>query len=192
MARGQAYTLEGVIGAIVIVLAVGYGVQAIDTGPWSGSGPGATTLDQRAEDVLATGVDTGALSDVVRCYGPNKRVIDGDYDVASNSEFEAMLNRTFDAQGENYNLYIAYWNESGQREQRLVSANDTAFPEPGPNAETATVRFALYDDQPIRFGAGRDCSIDGPRLDSVNDFYVPDVNESSQVYNVVEVRLVVW
>jgi len=36
MDRAQAYTLEGTIAAIVVVLAVFYGLQAVDTGPWSG------------------------------------------------------------------------------------------------------------------------------------------------------------
>lgn len=192
--RAQAHTLEGVLGAILIVSAVTLGLQAVDTGPFTGGvDRQPDLLETQAEDVLALGHETGALGEVVRCYGQSKQVIDGDVSPTEQSAFERMLNQTFDRQGDNYELYFSYWNKSGGRTEELVSSNESALSAaPQPSASAVTLQTTLYDDMPIQIaGAGADCETSGPAISRV-DYFIPDVNEESVVYNVVEVRLVVW
>ena len=192
MDRAQAYTLEGTIAAIVVVLAVFYGLQAVDTGPWAGGADRQPErLGTQAEDFLSVTAANGTLQQAVTCYGSSKPVIDGSAGTGAPSPFERQLNHTFDRQGIEYNLYVSYWNGSNGRERVVfTSTDDDALAVPQQNAGSATYRLALYDDDRARFND--DCSGEGPKLQDLGDFYVPDVNEDSQLYNVVEVRLLVW
>ncbi|SFR94443.1 hypothetical protein SAMN05216559_1526 [Halomicrobium zhouii] len=192
MDRAQAYTLEGTIAAIVVVLAVFYGLQAVDTGPWSGdSDREPDQLGTQAADFLSVTAANGSLGEAVRCYSSSKPVIDGDSPGGDPAPFERQLNHTFDRQGVNYNLYVSYWTGSDGRERAvLTSTDDDSLAIPQQNAGSATYQLALYDDDRARYDD--DCSDEGPRISDLDDFYVPDVNEDSQLYNVVEVRLIVW
>ena len=191
MDRGQAYTLEGTIGAIVVVTAALIGLQAVDTGQLGPQDRTAEQLSAQSDDLLTVGAETGALSNVVRCWGADKTVVDGTVNGDDNSDFEQMLNHTFDRQNRNYNLYLSYWNDStDDRTERVVSTNESqALGSPDRSTAVATQRITLYDDQPIRFGSG--CASEGYEIGE-GAFGVPDVDEESPLYNVVEVRLVVW
>lgn len=192
MDRGQAYTLEGTIAAIVVVMAVFYGLQAVDTGPWAGSPDRESDrLGTQAADFLSVTAANGTLREAVTCYGPSKPVIDGDSIGGDPAPFERQLNHTFDRQGVNYNLYVSYWNGSSGRERTVLTSTDgDALAVPRENAGSATYRLALYDDDRARFND--DCSGEGPEIRELSDFYVPDVNPDAELYNVVEVRLLVW
>jgi hypothetical protein len=194
MERGQAYTLEGTIGAIVLVTAVLLGLQAVDTGPWTATPDRVPEkLETQADDLLTVAAETGSLSAAVRCYGGDRSVIDGSVNPDSNSDFEEMLRYTFDEQNRNYNLYISYWNSSaGEREQTLASTNNSqSLRLPDASTGVATRQITLYDTMPVKFR--QDCSADGPPISDTSDLFdIPDVDKRSAVYNVVEVRLVVW
>lgn len=192
MDRAQAYTLEGTIAAIVVVMAALYGLQAVDTGPWAG---GADREPDRfgtqASDFLSVTAANGTLQEAVTCYGGRKPVIDGSGGSGAPSPFERQLNHSFDRQGVEYNLYVSYWNGSKGRERVIfTSQDDDDLAIPQEDAGSATYRLALYDDDRARFND--DCSGEGPRIEDMSDFYIPDTNEDSELYNVVEVRLLVW
>jgi hypothetical protein len=191
MDRGQAYTLEGTIGAIVVVTAALLGLQAVDTGDVGSQDRVSERLSVQSDDLLAVGTETGALSKVVRCWGADKAVVDGAVDGDENSRFEQMLNHTLDRQNHNYNLYLSYWNDSSdERTERVLSSNESqALGSPDRNTAVATRRLTLYDDQPIQFGSG--CTVEGYEIGE-GAFKIPDVDDESPLYNVVEVRLVVW
>jgi len=203
VSRAQAYTLEGIVAAVVIVLAISFGLQAVDTGPFIGGTATETDrLEQRADDLLSVGVETGAVSEAVRCLGPNKQIIDGSANAGDQSRFGQMLNQTFDVRGNSYVIYVSYWNGSEGREERIVSSEgQDIYSEPAAGAVSVSRRLTLYDGMPTLFNStSRRCDQTGPPVSdrtyvpSVSDpgFYIPDVDASSPVYNVVEVRLVVW
>ena len=192
VARGQAYTLEGVLAAILVVTATVYGLGAIDTRAWEDETRSETTqLEYRASDVLSIASDSGALRDAVLCYRDG-RPIDGDRD-RTLATFEQMLNLTFDSQAQQYNLYFSYWNTNEQRETILVSDESGNSDERAPtSAADASTTVTITDNMNRRIDD--DCSpIPVTVKEDQNNFYISkDVAPNSSLYNIVEVRLVVW
>lgn len=207
-ARGQAYTLEGVFSAIVILTALLYGLQAVDVGPWTSESASQTsTLETQAQDVLDIAASNGSLSTVARCYDVNPRstggyVFSGQIANENATTFERLLNTTFDERDRNYNVYLYYWdNETSQRERVLLSMNRTAADSgvvaPTDSSVVASRTVVLYDDMPTRFGASPKCGQEGATLKEYADarggnWYLNDIAPNSPVYNIVEVRVVVW
>lgn len=190
MTRGQAYTLEGVLAAILIVTAMVYGIQAIDTRAWQDSTQQETQqLAYRASDLLTVAGETGALRNATLCYRDGRRLNGNRGD--SGSEFESMLNTTFDSQADQYNIEFRFWNESDRTETVLVSeTSDQAVNQPSDSAAVASTTVTLTDQMHRRTGSG--CNSIPVDIQNDTSFYAPDVNESSALYNIVEVRLLVW
>jgi hypothetical protein len=190
--RGQAYTLEGVLAAILVVTATVYGLGAIDTRAWEDETQSETEqLAYQANDVLSIASESGALRDVVLCYREG-RPIDGDRE-RTLAEFERMLNHTFDSQAQQYNLYFSYWNTSDRRETRLVSEESQGSNDrPPTSAVDASATVTITDNTSRRIGD--ECSsIPLTVKEDQNSFYISeDVSPDSPLYNIVEVRLVVW
>ena len=190
--RGQAYTLEGVLAAILVVTATVYGLGAIDTRAWEDETQSETEqLAYQASDVLSIASESGALRDVVLCYREG-RPIDGNRE-RTLAEFERMLNHTFDSQAQQYNLYFSYWNTSDQRETRLVSEESQGSNDrPPTSAVDASATVTITDNTSRRIGD--ECSsIPLTVKEDQNSFYISeDVSPDSPLYNIVEVRLVVW
>ena len=189
--RGQAYTLEGVLAAILVVTATVYGLEVIDTRAWEDETQGETQqLAYRASDVLSIASESGALRDAVLCYREG-RPIDGNRE-RTLTEFERMLNHTFDSQAQQYNLYFSYWNTSDQRETRLVSeGSEGSNDRPPTSTADASTTVTITDDTRRRIGD--ECSPIPLTVKDDQEFYISeDVAPDSPLYNIVEVRLVVW
>lgn len=188
--RGQAYTLEGVLGAILVVTAVVYGLQAIDTRAWqSQTDQNTQQLQNRAGDLLTVAGESGALREATLCYRDSRR-ISGSDSPDQRGAFEDILNQTFDSQGDQYNLYFS-WNGTDQRETTVASSLTVDNVDRAAlSVATASTTVTLTDD--MRQRIGDDCSSTGPKIENSDGFYIPNVDDRSTVYNVVEVRLVVW
>ncbi|WP_262178448.1 DUF7288 family protein [Haloarcula laminariae] len=190
VSRGQAYTLEGVLAAILVVTATVYGLGAIDTRAWEDETRAETQqLQQRASDVLSIAGESGALEAAVRCYGPGRDITGDRFPQAP---FESILNTTFDSQANQYNLYFSYWNnESDTRETRLASeTSGEADRRPPSSAAIASTSVTLTDS--MNRTTGPQCNPIGLSIKRDSAFYIEDANPSGPLYNVVEVRLVVW
>ena len=186
--RGQAYTLEGVLAAILVVTATVYGLQAIDTRAWEDETQADTqALQSRASDVLSLAGNSGALRDAVTCYQQG-RTINGDR-AEPRSTFENMLNTSFDSQANQYNLYFSYYNGT-DTEERLVSGNPEGSNTRAPStAATASTTVTLTDS--TNRTTGDRCGEIPVTVSDDPSFYIEE-NADSSLYNVVEVRLVVW
>ncbi|AQL41622.1 hypothetical protein BV210_02335 [Halorientalis sp. IM1011] len=202
--RGQAYTLEGVISAVLVVTAVLVGLQVVDVGPWtSDTTQQSDDMEQRAEDMLDLAAENGTLSRVVRCtYGSADTFTGSQIDNGSTT-FERMLNQTFDRHGHNYNIYFTYLTPSGERERISVtssSSNPTSgVIAPTDSAAVATKTIAIYDDDRTRVVDRTDpdqpkCGATGTTVEAAGGAYFiqEDIDDDSPLYNIVEVRLVVW
>ena len=189
VSRGQAYTLEGVLAAILVVTATVYGVQAIDTRAWEDETRAETEqLEQRASDVLTLAGESGALRDAVLCYREGNP-ISGNRERELN-EFEQMLNTSFGRQAAQYRINFTYWDDD-QRETRTVSRTGSGSSVPT-TAAVASTTVTVTDSTNITTRAN-DCNpIPVTVKESEDGFYMSDVNDESELYNIVEVRLTVW
>ncbi|WP_324662765.1 DUF7288 family protein [Haloarcula sediminis] len=189
--RGQAYTLEGVLAAILVVTATVYGLGAIDTRAWEDETRSETRqLKYQASDVLSIAGESGALRDAVMCYREG-RPIDGNQD-RTLAEFEQILNLTFDSQAQQYALNFSYWNTTNQRETQLVSdRSQSSNDQPPASAVAASTTVTITDNTSRRIGD--ECNPIPLTVKQDGEFYISkDVDPSGPLYNVVEVRLVVW
>ncbi|WP_246987835.1 DUF7288 family protein [Halorientalis marina] len=201
--RSQAYTLEGVFAAIIVLSAMLYGLQIVDVGPWTSESAERTEqLRSQAADTLDLAASNGTLSRAVRCYGTaGKRAFDGgrlNTGTPRSTTLERMLNKTFDERDYEYNLYFYYWDGSGEQERVVASRQfETSGDIAAPSDAAAIVsrRIAVYDDQSSLYTTETDARECGTEFDSLKDtspFYMPDAEPDKPLYNIVEVRLVVW
>lgn len=196
MSRGQVYTLEGVIGAIIIVSALILGLQAVDIAPWANDPveQESERLRLQVEDVLAVADDRGDLRAAVTCVDdatPDSRV-------ASNAEVTTLgelLNRTVRQDGSNTVVYVDYLDSGGESELQQFVHPQTE-PRPTDGSVTATHYITLYDSDPIHEVESGECV---PQDETIGDaspseFYIPELTDQSDsaVYNVVRVRVIAW
>lgn len=207
--RGQAYTLEALIAALLLVTAVLFALQAVVITPTSAGNQDRDVQAQRiqvASDLLSTAANDGELSRMARYWdcdndgfaahdeaGVWVRGEGYPADLAPVEDLSSTLNATFDA-GTRYNLELVYTNATGpppasetgdQNVTRIVYQGT-----PGDHVVTATHTVTLTDGQAV---TGRDTGDQTlGDCDSSGSAPIPDAHTSSSVYNVVEVRLVLW
>ncbi len=193
--RGQAYSLEGVIGAIVIASALVLGLQAVSIEPWTGGGPeqGIDTQIQM-EDTLDILEDQEALREIALCVGgddehtPHEGVISTDPAV---EPVGTVLNRTASRTAD-YNVYVAYPDEDGTINETAVGSELT----PTRSTVTVTREVILFDSDPVYElnETALACSPTDVELGDApeDDIYLTDQNEDSDIYAVVQVRVVAW
>lgn len=200
--RGQAFTLEGVIGSIIVLSAVLFAIQAIIITPTTGGTVDPEIREQvqtEADDVLTLAAqnETFGLSEQVRYWSRNERTFVGAVNQGIGygnrippKTLGALLNATFESRGRTYNIYLRYHNVSnGTSRIPMVYRGESTD-----SAVTASRRVTLYDNMTLA----------GPNATSV-ELWELGTNESSNrgyfpvpnaidgpVYNIVEVRLIVW
>lgn len=209
--RGQAYTIEAVVGGIVVLTAVLFALQSVVVTPTTGGSVNSdvkSDLQQQTEDVLVVAAQNESfdLNSMVRYWDQGNRTFRG----ALNPEvgygargppknIGALLGETFASRGWHYNLKITY----SVPENHSESTDGTeTFPvvdqgSPTNDAVVATHYVTLYDNQtlssPSLSTAGVELwQIDTNVTDGDDGYYpIPNVAEGP-VYNLVEVRLIVW
>lgn len=207
--RGQAYTLEGFIGAIVVLTALLFAQQAIVITPTTGGSLDRTVQDQlqqEAKDSLVVAANDRELSELIRYwdndsdpdeqgdfYNSDPSMREGEYNTSAfsnesmmgNVTFGAVLQERFQTQGGyNYNVELVYYEnktDSDRTTTELVRQGS-----PSPNAFTASYVVTLYDDQPLTAPGNEDVTL------AESDHEIPNLDPDSDLYNVVEVRIVVW
>ncbi|WP_336002418.1 DUF7288 family protein [Halorientalis halophila] len=201
--RGQAFTLEGLIGAIVLLTAVLFALQAINAVPTDDDGgPGAEAeVSAQADDALrmAARNDTFGLSELIRYYAPAQEQYYGAVgsrvgygDGTPPGQVGRILESTITEQGRTYNLRIRYRNESlsnGWESTPIVRRG-----EPDETAVRATYTITLYDNQTLTAPttSGIELQEISSRRGGSGGYYPVPNAVDGPVYNVVEVRLTVW
>lgn len=204
--RGQAFTLEGLAAALILLGALLFAIQSLVVTPTSGGGVDQSTrtdLRQQADDILlmTARADDNDLSTLVRNWSQSQRTFDG----AANSRigygekqppgaFGEMLNETFAQRSHHFNVYVTY-------RPRNVSTGTERVPmvyrgEPSENAVSAGYTVTLYDNQTL---TARNVSqnvelwqYDTNATNNRDGYYpIPDAIDGP-IYNLVEVRVVVW
>lgn len=210
--RGQAFTLEGFIGAIIVLIAVVFALQAVVLTPTTGGAVDRTAQAQTEREVMDTllvAANEGELSKIVRYWDPDER-LDGTFhnatattDAAYNNsvfaaetDFGAVLDRRFvDERGNSYNVDLIAYDEAGDRvTERLVRMGD------GSSSDAVSTSYAVtvYDDstltRPASNGIEADTSTNVSHAWDESAYPIPPgaTLDESAVYNVVEVRVTVW
>jgi hypothetical protein len=213
--RSQAFTLEGFIASVVILTAVLFALQAIVLTPTTGG-----TVDQevrsqlrtQANDILVTtahnsspGQPNQNLSYLVRHWNGTETedtwagAIDDQVGYGSEqppTAFGTMLNQSFKQRGRVYNVLIEYRNETNTNESEELRMVYRGVP--SDNAIVTTYTIPLYDNDTLT-GPDADPDMelweydpDAPSDPTTSDYYpIPDAFDGP-VYNVIEVRVVVW
>jgi len=203
--RGQAFTLEGFIGAVLLLTALLFALQSVVITPTTSGAVDESVQDnlkQQAQDVLIASADDGDLSYLVR-YTSNSTLGSGQkifansngptvgygsnlQNMSDKTRLPGLLNQTFKQRGRVFNVIVEYrGRDPGDSDtMRLVYQGV-----PSDNAVVATHTVPLYDDQvatgPNSLGETLE------QLDAAG-YPVPDAYPNSPLYNLVEIRVVVW
>jgi hypothetical protein len=207
--RGQAFTLEGLLGAFVVLTAVLFAVQAV-VGTSTVGGQiddnTRTNLRVQANDVLSTTADAG-LSDLSyavrywsspqqRFYGADSRTVGYGEDGPPTVLFGDALDDTFVSQGRSYNVVVRYRGdptdpEVGPGTERMLWRGS-----PRSDSVVASHTATLYDNMTLTApdASSRELwEYDANASDGDGGFYpIPDADPDGPLYNVVEVRVIVW
>ncbi|WP_136717833.1 DUF7288 family protein [Halorientalis salina] len=205
--RAQAFTLEGLIGTVVILTAVLFTLQSVVITPTTGGSVNPerrAQLEAEADDVLTLAgqnneENVSELSEYIRYWDPDARTFEG----ASNErvgygsktppgKFGRLLNQTFTLRDRTYNIELRYRmpNDAGETETIPMVYRG----QPSDDAVTSTYIVTLYDNQTLTSpGEGRVELWRYGTTETSREGYYPIPNAiDGPVYNVVEVRLTVW
>ncbi|QFU82971.1 DUF7288 family protein [Natronorubrum aibiense] len=208
--RGQAYTLEGFISAMVVLMALLLALQSVVITPTTGGLTDRTVksqVQQETQDALvvaATADHDGKknLSEMVRYWndteGDNGEFhnasesddVPGYYNASSQTELyeefvlgEILADR-FTERGLSYNVELVYWNES-----RGVHESEYLVYQGESEAVTASYMVTLFEDDDL---LESDSDVGGSDNYPIARGTEDDGDDDSEIYNVVEVRVSVW
>jgi hypothetical protein len=207
--RAQAHTLEGVAGALVVVVAVAFTLQATAVTPLTASTASQhieTQHERAAAGLLSVERANGNLSTVLRYWnnssGSFQNADANGYYVGQpaspsvaattsrppNVSFFRAIEETFgDGGAIVYNVNAYYVDAFGDRRLRRVVYNG----QPSSDAVAATRLVTVYDDQHLTELDGGEfvASPDGPDLEN-STYFSADLD--GHTYSVVKIEVVVW
>jgi hypothetical protein len=202
--RGQAYVLEGVLGALLVVIAILFAVQTSVLTPTTGGGVTPETRSQlqtTADDLLVVSATNGTpgLAAQVRRWDPGNRSFAGARGPRSGytadgppGDFGTLLANTFSETGRRYNVAVRYRAAEGPDAGTVYMVYQGDPPE---SAVAATHTVTLLDNMTLTGSAATSTELweyDANATDNDDGYYpIPDAVDGP-VYNVVTVRVVVW
>jgi len=207
--RGQAFTLEGLIGAILVITALWYAVQVVVITPTTGGAVDSSVradLHQQAEDslLIASQADDEPLSTLVRNWSQSQRTFSGavNPDIGYGTQpipgaFGDMLNETFASRGRLYNIEVSFLNPDPSNGTGSIPMASQGTPSTG--SVVATQRVVLYDNMTLSSASAGTAELwqydtyptKNP-IDGKSGYYPVPNAVDGPVYNVLEVRLIVW
>jgi hypothetical protein len=192
--RGQVFTLEAVVAALLIVSSVAFALSVTAATPLSGSASNRNVENQQA--AFGAGLlDTARATDDLRSTllywddtdggfhdaGPKGYYLSCSFDTPLGD----LLERSLEDNGIACIASLGYRSETGERRsERLVYLG-----EPTDNAVAVRTSVALYDDDVLLDAAGNPT---GVTLAEATTFYAPDAAPGDPLYNVVEVEVILW
>ncbi len=186
--RGQIHTLEGFAAAFVIIFALIFGLQAVVSTTPGGLNQEVTTYDERiTNDVLVQSRASGELKTALLNWNTSERAFNGSVDddkifyAGEEAPVPGEFGKTLEILE---NRSIAYSIDvvcDGDRHPFVRNGDG------GENPVTSTVTVTLNDDDRLTNATS------GTRLSDAPSYPCENVDEDeSNLYNVVEVRLVAW
>lgn len=197
--RGQTFTLEAFVAAILLVATVAFALQAVAVSSNTASA-GETELKNQhaglAEGVLNEAVADGSLRTTVLYWNESSEQFynaDGDGHYTSQlpptpngTVFGDTMGKTFGDRQVRYNVDLHYRDSTGDRQtQRLVESGT-----PNDDAVRVVETVTLYDDTALVDENGDPTATS--LADSEEKFYAPNADDESPLYNVIRVEVMLW
>lgn len=190
--RGQAHTLEAVIGGLILLAAVGFAMQMTAVTPLSASTSSQHIENQQqatAQGILAAAASEDGLERTM-LYWDNRT---GNFHGASevgyytgavpNTSFGEMLERSYGDAGVAYNVYLIFPSESGDRIRKRLMYQGV----PSDNAVAASRTVVITDRDRL---VDADGSRNATTVTEASSYFADDVGDA--VFTVVEVEVVAW
>jgi hypothetical protein len=198
--RGQAFTLEAMFAAVLMLSAVVFALQVTAVTPLTSSTSSQQIQNQQAATAngfLVTSAERGILKTPMLMwdntseewhntdrtglfpYGP------------AGTEFGDQLNKTFIEWGVAVNVDVGHYTAPDVVGNRDLNYEPyVSMGEPSDNAVTSTYRFVVYDDDVLHDAAGTPTA---ETLKTAQDgFYAPDADPTSNLYNTLTVKVTAW
>ena len=194
--RGQTFTVEALLAAILIIATVGFALQAVAITANTASGGDTELRSQQAGlvgGVLDTAISNGDLERTLLAWNTSEQQFhDADpedgYFIASppNTSFGAALDDALNESYIRYTINLRYQTPEGETAvQPLVESGS-----PNDDGIRMTRTVTLYDDHTL---VDENESSTSMTLEAVEeDFYAPNVAPDGPVYNVLEVEVILW
>jgi hypothetical protein len=197
------------LGAFVILTAVLFAVQAVVTTSTVGGQIDADAradLRTQAQDVLSTTADAGFadLAYSVRYWSsPQQRFYGAEDRRAGYGEngppellFGNALDEAFVSRGRSYNVVVRYRGDPTDPDVSAGTERMVWRGSPKSDAVVASYTATLYDNMTLtapRASSRELWEYDTNSTDGDGGFYpIPDAEPDGPLYNVVEVRVIVW
>lgn len=193
--RGQAHTLEAFVAAVLIVGGLVFATQATAVTPLSASTSNQHIENQQQatiEGLLATAAHNGTLEEAVLYWNTSADGGNGAFEGTPESgpfvqgppnDFGAALNETLSSRQIAFNVVVRYPADDGIGTEPMVRMG-----EPSDNAISATRSVGLYDNSKLSTEG------DNSTLGELGGdaFYAADDGPDSQLYTVVEIKVIAW
>jgi hypothetical protein len=207
--RAQAFSVEGIVGALLIASALVIGLQAAEPSPSANDGVERQAEDLRTqvEDILDAAGEDG-LKTAITCVN---NTVDGERDPAvgdpssTATEFNRLLNQSLVQPGYEYTLRFEYFDASGNQ-----ITTDRVYPtqelSPGQRAVSSTRTVVLSEGDKIHTrqadGSESTCQVAQQRRNTVEavadgqnnlNFYISEqADMNDDIYALVRVRVIAW
>lgn len=192
--RGQAFTLEGFVAALLVLSSVLFVLNVTAVTPLSASAS-SQHVENQQRSVTTSLLDAAAANDSIKptllawndslggFHGASEK---GYYLTCGfDTTFGKLLTRLFEDNGAACNINVRYVTSTGDlRSERLVYVG-----EPTDNAVRATAIVTLYDTDVLRSANG---AATNTTVENASTFYASDAAPDEPMYNVVEVEVIVW
>ncbi|WP_411969082.1 hypothetical protein [Haloferax sp. YSSS75] len=198
--RGQAFTVEGVAAAVLLLGTLVFALQATGiTALSAGTAGGAVDTQQAdlARGVLANAVASETLTPSLLYWDDAYAGADGNgtyhgtgddgyYVEGIPTAFGDSLDRTLADAGYAYNVNVYYYDSA---DGAVVSRPLVEQGTPSDDAIRAVRTVTLYDDDVL---SDVNETATDTTLAEASNFYASDVSPDSPLYNVVQVEVVAW
>jgi len=198
MDRAQAHTVEAFTAALLVVSAIVFALQATSVTPLTASTSNQHVENQQravAADLLAATDAEGSLREATLYWNASADRFAGSADEGYTNggppnRFGAALNETFGNLTTGggrvaYNVFVDYRTPDARESRETM----VYMGSPSDNAVATTRTVTLFDgDELTAPGATQSVAVAG----ETDDFYAPDAAPNATLYNVLEVRIVVW
>ncbi len=196
--KAQMHTLEGVAAAIIMLLVIAYAIDATSMTPLTSSTANVhveTELQTMGQDILSAldysepGYNSKLKNDVLTWNGSEYTWNGTQYLQNGNSadnltnNLTAILNATLVSQGIAHNLEVTFLVLNPDNTTSLSIPQKMIYNgNPSDNAVTVSRKIVIYRS---------DINKSSP-VDQINSIYQNDIDPSTNLYNIVEVKLILW